>query len=359
MKRIINISDDILIKYCDNQLSEEDKKAVETWVAASPDNRKLIEQMYFTLEVIKRLKVMNNVNTDKAYTRFRLKLRRQKRSLFFPWLSSFQKIAAILFIPLLILTGYLYMQRDGDDKLQQVEVNTNSGVISTFYLPDGSKVWLNTSSSLKYINSTDLNERIVELNGEGYFEVVKNTQKPFVVKVGENYAVEVLGTSFNIAGYADDESIETTLIDGAVKLNMLSENNKTISYNLKPNQKAEYHKEGKAITISNVNSEADIDWTNGAIIFRQEPMDKVLKKLSRHYNVCFDVQDQDIYHALITATFSDEQLPQIMEYLKIASGIEYKILASEIDHGTLKKPIIEIRKKYETEHINSNLMPMK
>lgn len=340
----MNVNDDILIKYCDNQLSDEEKMAVEKWAATSSDNQKLIEKMYFTLEVTKRLKVMNNVNTDQAYARFKLKLRRQKRSLGFSWLLGFQKIAAVLFIPLLILVGYLYMQRDGDGKLQMVEINTNPGVISTFDLPDGSKVWLNAGSSIKYSSETNADQRIVELNGEGYFEVVKNAQKPFIVKVGDNYSVEVLGTSFNVCGYADDEFIETTLIEGAVKLNMILENNLPKSYNLKPNQKAEYHKEGKVVTISNVSPESDIDWKNGEIIFRQEPMNKVLKTLSRHYNVKFDVQDPDIYNALITATFSDDQLPQIMEYLKIASGIEYEILKSEIDHDMLKKSIIEIRK---------------
>jgi len=340
----MNINDDILIKYFDNQLSDVEKKAVETWAAISPDNQKLIEKMYFTLEVTKRLNVMNNVNTDQAYARFKLKLRRQKRSLGFSWLLGFQKIAAVLFIPLLLLVGYLYMQRDDDGKLQMVEINTNPGVISTFDLPDGSKVWLNAGSSIKYAGNSNVNQRIVELNGEGYFEVVKNAQKPFIVKVGENYSVEVLGTSFNVSGYADDESIETTLIEGAVKLNMLLENNQAKSFNLKPNQKAEYHKEGKVITISDVSPESDIDWKNGEIIFRQEPMKKVLKTLSRHYNVKFDVHDQDIYNALITATFSDDQLPQIMEYLKIASGIEYEILKPEITNDKLNKSIIEIRK---------------
>lgn len=340
----MNISDDILINYCDNQLSEEEKKAVETWAAASPDNQKLIEKMYFTLEITKRLKVMNDVNTDKAYARFKLKQKRQKRSLGFSWLLGFQKIAAVLFIPLLVLVGYLYMQKDDDGKLQMVEINTNPGVISTFDLPDGSKVWLNANSSLKYTANADASKRIVELNGEGYFEVSRNEQKPFIVKVGDDYAIEVLGTSFNVSAYADDELIETTLIEGAVKLNMLLKNDQFSSYHLKPNQKAEYHKKDKAVTLLDVNPDSDIDWKNGEIIFWQEPMNKVLKTLSRHYNVQFEVLDQDIYNALITATFSEEQLPQIMEYLRIASGIEYTFLKSESDHEKLNKSIIEIRK---------------
>lgn len=340
----MNIDDHILISYCDNQLSEEGNAAVEKWAAASPENQKLLEKMYFTLEITKRLQVMNSVNTDKAYTQFIQRQKRQKRSLGFSWLLGLQKVAAVLFIPLLLITGYLYMQGDDDGKMKMVEINTNPGVISTFDLPDGSKVWLNANSSLKYFSHTDANQRIVELSGEGYFEVAKNAQKPFIVKVGENYSVEVLGTSFNVSAYTDDNLIETTLIEGAVKLSMLLENNRASSLDLKPNQKAAYHKNEKAIVVSEVNPEVNIDWKNGEIIFRQESMMHVLKTLSRHYNVQFDVKDTDIYNAIITARFSDEQLPQVMEYLSVASGIEYTIQKPEIDGNQLKKPIVEIRK---------------
>lgn len=338
------IDDNILIKYCDNELSEEENLLIETWASSSSDNQKLLERIYFTLEVTKRLHVMNTVDTDKAFAHFKLNYKRQKRRLGFSWLLGFQKIAAILFIPLLLLTGYFYLQKVDDGKLQMVEINTNPGVISTYELPDGSKVWLNGNSSLKYVLNADVQKRIVELEGEGYFEVAKNPQKPFVVKVGNDYSVEVLGTSFNISAYADEELIETTLLEGAVKLTMQLENKQASSLELEPSQQAVYHKNEKTVVVSDVNPELDVDWTNGEIIFRQEPMIKVLKTLSRHYNVQFDVKNPDIYNAIITATFKDEQLVQVMEYLSVASGMKYKIQKSEINENTLKKTIVEIYK---------------
>ncbi|MDR2920781.1 MAG: FecR family protein [Tannerella sp.] len=338
------IDDNILIKYCDNELSEEEILFIETWASSSSDNQKLLERIYFTLEATKRLHVMNTVDTDKAFAHFKLKHKGQKRSLGFSWLLGFQKIAAILFIPLLIIVGYLYLQKDGDGKLQMVEINTNPGVISTYELPDGSKVWLNANSSLKYALTADAQKRIVELVGEGYFEVAKNPQKPFIVKVGRDYSIEVLGTSFNVSAYIDEDLIETTLLEGAVKLDMLLENNQISSLEMEPNQQAVYYKNEKAVVVSDVNPELNIDWTNGEIIFRQEPMIKVLKTLSRHYNVQFDVQNPDIYDAIITATFKDEQLVQVMEYLSVASGIKYTIQKSEINENMLKKSIVEIYK---------------
>lgn len=338
------IDDNILIQYCDNELSEEDNLVVEEWASSSSDNQKLLEKIYFTLEVSKRLRVMNVVDTDKAFAHFKSKYKRQKRSLGFSWLLGFQKIAAILFIPLFFIAGYFYLQRVDDGKLQMVEINTNPGVISTYELPDGTKVWLNANSSLKYDFTADAKKRVVVLMGEGYFEVVKNPQKPFVVNVGDDYSVEVKGTSFNVSAYADEELIETTLIEGAVKLNMLLDDNQVSSFDLEPSQQAAYHKKEKTVVVSEVNPDLNIDWKNGELIFRQESMANVLKTLSRHYNVQFEVKNPDIYDAIITATFKDEQLVQVMEYLSVASGIKYTIQKTEINENILKKTIVEIYK---------------
>jgi len=335
----------ILTKYIDNSLSDEEKIQVETWMADSPDNKKIVEQMYFTLQLTDRIRVMNSVDVNKAFDHFKKKTNRQKRkiSLGSTWLG-FQRVAAILFIPLLVLSGLLYTSKSNIG-LQMVEVNTNPGIVSTFDLPDGSKVWLNAGSSLKYTSSPDADKREVYLDGEGYFEVIKDNKRPFIVQVNPNYSVEVLGTSFNINAYTDEEAIETTLVEGSVKLNILSENGNYISRHLKPNEKAEYKKHEKSIDIETIQTEFDTGWKNGEIIFRQHPMSRVLKVLSRHYNVEFEVKDQDVLNAVITARFKDEQLPQVMEYLSVASGIKYKINKPLInDNNIMQMSKIEISK---------------
>lgn len=340
------IDDNILIKYLDNQLSDEEMKAVEAWLSSAPDHRKLMEEMYYTLELTERLQVMNTVDTDKAYNQFKANRKGKKMRLGDSFLSGFQKIAAALFIPLILTTGYLYLRNQGNDfiKNQLVEVNTNPGIVSTFELPDGSKVWLNAGSSLKYTPDANADKRVVELEGEGYFEVVKNPEKPFIVKTGSDYSIEVLGTSFNVSAYADDEAIETTLVEGAVKLNMQTENGQYTSLFLQPDQKAAYHKTSKQVAVAEAKTDVYTDWTRGELIFRQEPMERVLKKLNRRYHVSFDIQDPEVYNAIITARFTNETIPQIMEYLSVASGIKYNIRKTEINGDRLTIPTIEIKK---------------
>jgi ferric-dicitrate binding protein FerR (iron transport regulator) len=323
----MEVNDNILIQYIGNTLSEDEKAQVETWLKASPENKRLLEQLYFVLQLTEKVRIMNTIDTDKAFALFKAK-RKRKISLDGSWRLSLRRIAAILFIPLLVLTGYLVLHNNGKDRLKTVEISAVPGVVSPFSLPDGSKVWLNSMSSLTYTDHFASGKRLVELKGEGYFEVVKNAGKPFVVSVGPSYSVEVLGTSFNVSAYPDDEAIKTTLTEGSVMITAESKEGNSITCltcRLKPNERAEYQKGSKQLDVKQVHTDVDTGWVNGELIFRQEPMSNVLNKLSRRYHVKFEVKDRTVMDAVITARFKDEQLAQVMEYLKVASGIKYII----------------------------------
>lgn len=316
----MEINEDILIRYINGMLTEEEAAEVKNWRAASLENEKLLEQVYFTAQVASRLKVMRTVNPDEALSRFKSRIhKKEKRLALRQVLGVIQRAAAVLFIPVFLLSAYLFIQQ-GQGNVRTLAVRTNPGVVSAFDLPDGSKVWLNANSELRYPSDFNADTRTVELTGQGYFEVTKNAHKPFIVKADKDYSVEVLGTSFNVSAYKDESMIETTLVEGSVKLNVVS-GGKRMTQMLKPNEKAEYQKGADKIKVFDVNTEYDTAWKNGEIIFRNHPMDKVLKTLERHYYVVFEVKDNEILKSIITARFKDEQLPQVLEYLKLASGI--------------------------------------
>lgn len=340
------IDENILIKYLDGTLPEDERKQVDAWVAESPENEKLFEQVYFTLQVTDRLRVMESVNPEMALVSFKEKIRKQNKkvSLRRSW-QMLQRVAAVLFIPVLVLSAYFFMQM-GKDRVRMVEVRTNPGVISTFELPDGSKVWLNAGSTLKYPENFWPECRQVELTGQGYFEVTKNPKKPFIVKVDPVYSVEVLGTRFDVSAYNDDELVETTLVEGSVRLNIAQAGGKVVHQILKPNEKAEYRRINNKLSIQTVNADNNIAWRNGEIIFRNNSMEQVLRTLTRHYNVTFNVKDKEVLNAVITARFKDEQLPQVMEYIKLASNIKFKIEKPVItDDNRLEMSVIEISKE--------------
>ena len=339
----MEINEDILIRYIDGMLTEEEAAEVKNWRAASLENEKLLEQVYFTTQVASRLKVMRTVNPDEALSRFKSRIhKKEKRLALRQVLGVIQRAAAVLFIPVFLLSAYLFIQQ-GQGNVRTLAVRTNPGVVSAFDLPDGSKVWLNANSELRYPSDFNADTRTVELTGQGYFEVTKNAHKPFIVKADKDYSVEVLGTSFNVSAYKDESMIETTLVEGSVKLNVVS-GGKRMTQMLKPNEKAEYQKGAGKIKVFGVNTEYDTAWKNGEIIFRNHPMDKVLKTQGRHYHVVFEVKDNEILKSIITARFKDEQLPQVLEYLKLASGIQYAIHKPTVKDSGSGTSVVEISK---------------
>ena len=188
--------------------------------------------------------------------------------------------------------------------------------------------------------------RLVELTGQGYFEVTKNPEKPFIVKVDPVYSVEVLGTRFDVSAYNDDDVVSTTLVEGSVKLNIAQAGGKIVHQILKPDEKADFTRVGGKLSITSVNADNKVAWRNGEIIFKNTPMGQVLKTLRRHYNVQFNVKDRDVLNAIITARFKNEQLPQVMEYIKLASDIKFKIDKPVITNDNrLEMSVIEISKE--------------
>jgi ferric-dicitrate binding protein FerR (iron transport regulator) len=148
-------------------------------------------------------------------------------------------------------------------------------------LPDGSKVWLNAGSSLRFPTNFTGNIRSVELAGEAYFEVAKNAQKPFRV-VSNNQVVEVLGTHFNISSYIDDSSVKTTLLEGSVKVLSTQSNQSKL---LKPGQQSNINYSDNSIDIQTVDTEEVVAWKNGYFLFVDEDLKSIMSKLARWYNV--------------------------------------------------------------------------
>ncbi|ALL06207.1 hypothetical protein AQ505_12320 [Pedobacter sp. PACM 27299] len=188
-------------------------------------------------------------------------------------------------------------------------------------LPDGTRVWLNAASSLKYPASFyGLSQRSVELIGEAYFEVAKDKTKPFVVK-SKGQEVEVLGTHFDVNAYPDEQSIKTTLIEGSVKLNG--------QLTLKPGEQSVL-RDGK-FNVKEVNAVDAADWKNGEFVFTNESLTSILKKAARWYGVDI-VYTNDL---IIVPTFSgsvsrSENISSVLNMLEETSNVRFSIAGKQI-----------------------------
>ena len=154
-------------------------------------------------------------------------------------------------------------------------------------LSDGTKVWLNSASSIHYPSTFSKDNRVIELEGEGYFEVAHDSSRPFIVKTGKQH-VEVFGTHFNISAYDDDGMTRTTLLEGSVAVRPLVSSGSRYSRiaRLVPGQQSQL--KGTELLVNNVDAEAAIDWKNGKFIFRNESLKSIMRKLSRWYDIEVD-----------------------------------------------------------------------
>ncbi len=253
----------------------------------------------------------------------------KKLSLNRKFFTLFTKIAAIFILPLLIYSLYLTSRITKTipaekGKMVWQTVKTTVGMQTDFTLPDGSHVWLNSGSILKYPVSFVQNMRQVELTGEAYFDVVKDASHPFMVNAGK-MNIEVKGTRFDVINYPDETLVELILESGSVRLfSGDGKNNKTITC-IKPGERAVLDLTENKLTVRKVNVDEYTAWKEGMLIFRDERMDEVVRKLDRWFNVEIILQNQELKEYVYTATYRDETLPQILELLKISAPISYRI----------------------------------
>ena len=271
------------------------------------------------------------------------------------FVKIFTRAAAILLFPVLgfalWMSARYQLVKDNQVITNQAynEVFSSVDAITKVTLPDGSNVWLNHNSSLKYPAIFLGYNRNVELKGEGYFEVVHNPEKPFIVKTGE-IEIVALGTAFNIMAYPDEDRIETSLIEGCVELQRTDPGKRSVKrLKMSPTDLAIFQKSNNEFTVLTIGDDRYFSWKEGKLIFNKEPISEVAKKLSRWFNVDIQIRDTKLHELTYTGTFVDETLPQVMELMAMISPVTYTISdRKEISPGTFskRKVIINYKKKY-------------
>jgi len=186
-------------------------------------------------------------------------------------------------------------------------------------LSDGSKVWLNAASSLRFPASFSKNERIVELVGEAYFEVAKSvTERPFKVVSGTQ-VIEVLGTHFNINAYSDEAEITTTLLEGSVKVLKPSTFQSQL---LKPGQQARV---AANIQVSDVDVSRSVAWKNGYFSFSNENIETIMRNISRWYDVDIKYQKNTTREEFVGSVSRYENVSQVLNMLQLTGSVHFKI----------------------------------
>lgn len=272
------------------------------------------------------IKLQNRINTAKRKTSIRLVLYKTA------------SIAAVIMLVILIF-GIPAL------KNQVVIVTTQPGQTIKVKLPDSSNVLLNGNSTLTYRPLNFFVTRNVKLKGEAYFNVTKNTLKPFIVN-SDHLKVKVLGTQFNISDCENSENAYVVLEKGSVTVS--SPNIKKRCQILKPGQMAMVSKSSDHWTTKDINTRLYTSWTKGILYFYDTPFLDMIRKLELRFGITMQINDPELYEFLISTTFKDESLQQILDIIQKALPVkafsEKDLIGFSLDHFKYDKYKEELSK---------------
>jgi ferric-dicitrate binding protein FerR (iron transport regulator) len=249
---------------------------------------------------------------------------RSKRSL--P-LTSIIRVVAATFIGIILLVGlYFYFQTSS-----LVVYKTVARQKTTITLPDNTVVTLNGNSSLSYRdNWEDEKRRSVDLSGEAFFNVISDAEKPFVVNTS-GISVRVLGTTFNIKSYDDDERVETTLIEGKVVIEKSSEIHvQPETIELLPHQQATFNKENNLIIVKKVDLANEVAWLTGSLVFEDEPFSEIIKDLERWYGTKITVKDKSSLQCRFSTRIEGESLEEVLRLFSLSGDAKYQFHKDQV-----------------------------
>jgi len=294
--------------------SEVESWLTENWAdSAEIDSHTLIETVFHQIQEYEK---DHQKNTGFSITRI---------------LKVYKKIAAFLLIPILGLGIWYGVSQINTTSVQYTETIAPRGQKSQIVLADGTKVWLNSDTKIKYPGNFSKNQRDVFLDGEAFFEVAKNAHQPFIVHTsGVN--VKVLGTKFNVKAYSDEDQIETSLFEG--KINLLINNSASadvIEKVIVPGQSFVYSKSDHQLASNRFPKDEINGWKKNQLIFKDDTFSNLVRKVERWYNVKV-VYDEKLFNdrRLTVELYEGERLERLMDIISLTLSVDFKYEKGEI-----------------------------
>jgi ferric-dicitrate binding protein FerR (iron transport regulator) len=363
---------EILEKYYNNSISENEKVSLNEWIDENEEHRLLFDEITDMVNAGFPFPGSFNENTPEVWNELQQRLT-HKRYIRMPAAKLYSYAAAVI-IPLFVAAGLLgFFFRTiapGDQWVTYTTVYSHGGQKTEVTLPDNSKVWLNANSSLKYASTFDKKHRSVLLVGEAFFDVTHDPENLFVVNTSTALKVNVYGTTFNVKAYADEDVIETTLVKGKITIEGVAiKGSKSKEIVIEPNQTFKYYKSSTEVAPNNVNTgsaatepatemktrqktlevaavelvpHVDVtpitSWKEGRLVFKDEDFESLAVKLERWYNVEITFEDPSIKSIRFTGTFEKENINQVLNYMQVTTSIEYTMKLNNITIRNHKKP---------------------
>ena len=321
------IDEEVLVAFLKGELDAAQAAAVEAWYDRSAANRRMLGQVYYILYVSDRINDAAGIDVERSLRQFKRRMHAGRR---ISLRRSAVRIAAAAVIAAVLLAGGLTTVLLSKRLAQPVTVVTQLGERSQVVLPDGTKVWLNSSSSVEYVAPFFSRQRRVKMEGEAYFEVEHDRRAPFVVSTN-GLDIEVLGTRFNIRNDDNEHRVTTVLLEGAVKA--YASGREQASVRLHPAQQLVFDTRTHAMRLTDCPSaERSINWIDGRFCFEHDTLGEIVAELKRYYNVDIRFMDNRLRDMRFSGNFRVEDgIYHIMSVLQLTYKFNYRIAGNDIE----------------------------
>lgn len=328
---------EVLLKFIKGEATKKEKEDVLAWIYENEANKKQYINLKNAWSLSLYRSVPNNQKAENAWQLFRKKLKRNiilRKAVIY----SALKYAAIVILAFCAgLTGekiFLTKDKVGDIGGTTI-IEVPSGQSAEITLPDGSNVYLNSETKLSYSDRFVKDERIVHLEGEGFFEVSEDKKHPFIVET-KNLNLCVFGTSFNVEAY-NNFPINVTLVEGSLGLNS-KQGSRLVR--MKPGESVIYDIVKKKISLKKVDTELYTSWRKGIITFRNVQLKDIAKKIERWYNVEIEILSNELKEQRYSGTLlKSKPVDQILEALSLTASFKY-----EIEYRDSAPSLVKLRK---------------
>lgn len=324
--------DDLIVKYLSGELSVAERDKLQAWIKMSPENNKYFldkQEIWFSSIV--------GMDDDKfdakaAYNVFLSRIEPKNKNVVrhrLYWQRALAVAAVVAIVFVASLFSYKHGGNEVKDQFADIVIEAPLGSRTKLYLPDSTLVWLNAGSSLTYSQGFGVSERKVHISGEGYFEVRRNEKLPMQV-ISDELLVEVLGTTFNVRNYSDEEEIVVSLEKGKiVATNMFNDDE---HFTLKPDQKVTLNRRSRKMFLSGAEAHNLAGWTDGNLFFDEKLLPDIVQTLERSYNVRIHLADESLNSFRFYCQFSrtDHSINEVLDRLAATNRIDYRIDGKDI-----------------------------
>lgn len=325
LKNVHNMTQDLLLRYISGKASQQEKEEVATWIDADAANLKEFMSLRKGYDAFLWQKDTEKHNSKRTVV------------LLYPIMQKVLRIAAVF--ALAFGLNYMMIQMFQKESVEMQTVYVPAGQRTLVTLSDSTTIWVNGKSTLVFPNRFSSKTRNVELDGEAYFEVQKDSKRKFIVSTAHQSAIRVLGTKFNVRAYKEMEEVITTLVEGKVNFEFFDENQQLRHVAMTPGQKLVFHSQDRRVELSQTSGKQELLWKDGKIIFNQTSLRDALEILADRYNVEFVIHEDIPYDDLFSGIFTDKSLEQILNYIKVSSNICWRYLNNNENTGKEKMRI--------------------